>query len=189
MLIVYAHEGEIVELRRLVNGSPIKDKVDWHRWSGITAKSLTEDDRARPVLNVGFCGALNQKLELGEVVLAGNVTYTEGMFAGQALGAALSFANQQGLKIVDLYTSITPVLDKAANERLAQETGADIVDMEGCEILKFAQGLSSPFAAFKIVSDRADDRARAMVAQGMNQLSETLGRVVFDFLTFYYKAA
>lgn len=98
------------------------------------------------VWNLGFCGALDPKLRLGEVVVASQVGPDVPARPESALPAVVG----------PLYTSSTVVC--SAREKLAlYRKGAIAVDMEAVGAFRRARELNIPFYAVKCVSDLANE--------------------------------
>lgn len=140
--------------------------VNWARtgrWKGRDVMAIANGagaDRAfaavlvapRPsaVCNIGFCGALDEALGIGDVVVAmevrdGTRTYETLVPRGKegaAAGAVVSIAH---------------VAQTAAEKRSLRTTGASIVEMEAAGVARAAEDLGLPFYCIRAVSDLAGE--------------------------------
>ncbi len=154
ILITYAYEAEAKFLKELVKGSIFEDKIIWSRF--LSAKDLVIDEKVKLILNIGFAGALNQELALGQVILVEDPAR--------------------------LFTSKDPVTSIELRDKLRKETGADVVDMEGHILFDLAKANNLPIKCFKVISDMADNDAWQMVKQNSDKWSKALGSVVYEYL-------
>jgi len=106
---------------------------------------------ATAVLSVGFCGALDDHLERGDVVVPEQVR--DGA-TGEAWSCDATLAQGAGRMRGTLVTSREVVSDPAARRRLAGVA----VDMESAGTARACMRAGVPFAAIRAVTDRADDR-------------------------------
>jgi adenosylhomocysteine nucleosidase len=108
------------------------------------------------ILSCGIAGALAPSLQPGDVVIDGNVVVVE------RLGQALPHAHRGGIVGSD-------VIAAAAVEKriLHERTGAMAVDMESHVAARVAVRKGLPFAALRVISDRADDDLPPAALVGM----------------------
>jgi hopanoid-associated phosphorylase len=108
------------------------------------------------ILSCGIAGALAPSLQPGDVVIDGNVIVVEW------LEKALPQALRGGIVGND---AIAPT---AAEKRILHErTGAIAVDMESHVAARVAVRKGLPFAALRVISDRADDDLPPAALVGM----------------------
>jgi nucleoside phosphorylase len=108
------------------------------------------------ILSCGIAGALAPSLRPGDVVIDGNVVVVE------RLGQALPYAHRGGIVGNDAITAT------AAEKRLLHErTGAIAVDMESHVAARVAVRKGLPFAALRVISDRAEDDLPPAALVGM----------------------
>lgn len=173
-------------LRRLVKSSFFDGKLSFQN---VRKSPLSLENSEQLVLNVGFAGALNQNLPLGQVVWVMEVvngqTNEKVKIDSSVHNLLTEFADKESLPKVRLLTSKNPITNSSLRDELRQKTGADIVDMEGFNIFEMAEQNGLPIASFKVISDNADNDAWQMVKQSTNKWSEALGQVVFEFIKFY----
>ncbi len=109
--------------------------------------------RPSAVCNIGFCGALDEALRIGDVFVAESVRgeshqgshQCETLIPGVARAGAAS-----GVAI-----SIDRVAQTAAEKRNLRATGASIVEMEAAGVARAAGDLGLPFYCIRAVSDLA----------------------------------
>lgn len=177
--ITYAYEPEIKALKRLVDNSDFTSMVIWHRWDGRNGF----DDNVKLIVNVGFAGALGNKLALGEVVFVDSVVGSDNKpVALKTNSAGEKFVCENVIKKVRLFTSKEPIQSAELRDKLFEQTRAEVVDMEGRFILRAAKEKNVPFVSFKVVSDMADSDTWLMVKQYNEQWSTALANTVVNFL-------
>lgn len=108
------------------------------------------------ILSCGIAGALAPSLQPGDVVIDGNVVVVE------RLGQALPHAHRGGIVGSDAIAA-TAVEKRILHER----TGAMAVDMESHVAARVAVRKGLPFAALRVISDRADDDLPPAALVGM----------------------
>ena len=133
-------------------------------------------------LRIGSCGALDDALELGDLVCAPEVLATDGtstalgaaerVAADPQLSAALAMhADHSGLVVSnDLFYDPDP-----SRARAWSAAGALAVEMEAATVLHLATRLGVRAACVFGVSDLVETRTR-LDADGMTDLGERLGR-------------
>jgi adenosylhomocysteine nucleosidase len=108
--------------------------------------------RYQPALiySVGFAGALDSKLHIGDVIVPRRVVNAgdgSSVDTGQGEGILLSFA---------------AVASPEQKAKLADSYGAQAVDMEAAAVAGAAEARGVPFAAVKAISDESDFPLPAM---------------------------
>jgi purine-nucleoside phosphorylase len=143
--------------------SPLHLPVHWARsgrWKGREVFAIANGagcDRAfaavlvapKPtaICNVGFCGALDDTLKIGDVVLATEVRAGEHSWATTIPDGPPA---ARGIVI-----STDRIAQTAAEKRNLRATGASIVEMEAAGIARAAEDLDVPFYCIRAVSDLA----------------------------------
>jgi adenosylhomocysteine nucleosidase len=108
---------------------------------GAAARSLIEKPPVEAVVNIGFCGALDPALVIGDIVITGDIFRSSGRAFVQ--GTALC---------------LDRVAVTAAEKRhLRESTGASIIEMESAAVAAKAREWGLPFCAVRAVSDTADE--------------------------------
>jgi len=101
------------------------------------------------VVNIGFCGALDEKLQIGDIVVA------TGVDDGTELHPARDPRGPSAIKGV--VATIGRVASTAAEKKALREKGATIVEMEAAGAAKGAEDLGVPFYCVRAVSDLANE--------------------------------
>ncbi len=120
-----------------------------HRAAGAVDNALA-NFRPDAIVSMGFCGALDPSLAIGDIVVATTV------FAGDRAFAAEP-------PVTDARHSTGPVCSidhvaaTAREKRTLHATGAIAVEMEAAGVAQRAQKLAVPFFCIKSVTDLADE--------------------------------
>jgi adenosylhomocysteine nucleosidase len=106
------------------------------------------------VVSTGFCGALDEKLEVGDIVLAGEVV----VFGGG--GASIRAAGVKARPATGAICSTDHVVQTAAEKSRLAASGACAVEMEAAGVAECAQAAGLPFYCVRAVTDlRGEDMA------------------------------
>jgi len=143
--------------------------VDWARWAALgehylllvangagPARAAATVDRAAAaflpdaIVSTGFCGALEEKLDVASVVAATEVLGANGRFSARTPGASLP--HHCGVVL-----TIDHVAQSAAEKRSLRQTGAAAVDMEAAAAAGRSAALGLPFYCIKAVTDLAGE--------------------------------
>jgi hypothetical protein len=112
--------------------------------------------RPRLVLSAGFCGALDEQLRVGDVLLATEVADTHGRCRPTTWPGALPAGEwRPPLHRGRLLTSPGLLADPGQKVALGQRHGALAVDMESAAVAEACAGACVPFACVRAVSDDA----------------------------------
>jgi hypothetical protein len=107
----------------------------------LVRAALSHFKHASVLMSVGFCGALDSRLRVGDIVVAGEMPRR----------ASLPFASAEIL-------SVDRVAWTAGEKRrLREQTGAAVVEMESAAVAAQAAEWGVPYRAVKVVSDTADE--------------------------------
>ncbi len=126
---------------------------------GVCARvfeSYLQDYRPRLVINLGLAGALNPAIRPGQIFRINRVhclTPTRSIPLNP-LPAAKSFTK------ADVLTVKQAVTQTGERDWLHALSSAELVDMEACYLAERCAAAGISFAAFKIVSDLADERTQ-----------------------------
>lgn len=118
--------------------------------------AVTEVCRAETpsaIVSVGYVGALDPTLDVGQVFVARQVTRLDS--AVKYSVETPLFAGTEGVAEGTLVT-IDRVAQTQGEKRVLRESGADAVDMEAYAVAEEADRRSVPFYCVRVVSDRAD---------------------------------
>ena len=106
--------------------------------------------RPSAVCNIGFCGALDESLGVGDIVIADEVR--DEIRAYETLVPEATRAARRGA-----VASIPRIAQTAAEKRNLRATGASIVEMEAAGAARAAEDLGLPFYCIRAVSDLAGE--------------------------------
>jgi len=99
------------------------------------------------MISAGLAGALNQQLAIGKVLRPAQVIDAA---AGERYETVRDVAARGVL------VTAASVLSRKAKEQMAQQFGADAVDMEAAVVAEIARAAGVPFLAVKAISDTLD---------------------------------
>jgi len=105
--------------------------------------------KAAAICNIGFCGALDQSLKIGDVVVATEVRSGDRSWETRLPDGPPAYRG--------IVASIDHIAQTAAEKRNLRSTGASIVEMEAAGAARAAEDLSVPFYCIRAVSDLADE--------------------------------
>lgn len=144
---------------------PLQLPVHWARagqWKGREVTAVANGagaDRAfaavlvapksSAICNIGFCGALDETLQIGDVFVA------SGVRDGSRYWPAL-VPDGPGAPVGDV-ASIDHVVQTAAEKSNLRAGGASIVEMEAAGVARASEDLSVPFFCIRAVSDLAQE--------------------------------
>lgn len=153
-------------LPHLQNVAPIQLPVHWSRtgvWkhqpvlliangagpvrSGAAAEACYT---AAAIINVGFCGALEPDLKIGDVIVADKIFFSTQMFACRLVTTTANYRHGA------IYSSVRVVATAGEKEQL-RNSGAVAVEMEAGAIASQAQERGLPFFCVRAVSDLAGE--------------------------------
>ena len=121
--------------------------------AGRTLHTLPEVDR---IASVGFCGALDPALRIGDIVVSGE--FPQGGNSGFVRGAVLSLDRV--------------IVTESEKRRLWDTTGASVVEMESAVVEARAREWGLPFCCVRCVSDTA----RENMPLDFNRYRDSAGR-------------
>ncbi|HEY0983419.1 phosphorylase family protein [Schlesneria sp.] len=113
--------------------------------------ALLEAHQPRWIISTGFCGALYPQMQVGQIVVANEVTNLQDEPLRIDIGIAADPA--RGLYVGRTLTVDKMVRTKAEKQELAEKTGAIAVDMETYGIAQQCRELKTRFLAVRAVSD------------------------------------
>jgi hopanoid-associated phosphorylase len=137
------------------------------------------------IISIGIAGALSPRLSVGSVVAAGEVVAGAARFL-----ADRRWLEEIALRLPDAARGAIAGADKVlaspgAKAALFDDTGALAVDMESHIAARLAASCGVPFAALRVISDRAGDTLPgaalvAMKPDGGIALGRVLGAVLAE---------
>jgi adenosylhomocysteine nucleosidase len=107
-------------------------------------------DSAAAIISVGFCGALDSDLKIGDVIVADRVFFSTQMFDCRPVTTSASF--RRGA----VYSSAHIAATAKEKEEL-RRSGAIAVEMEAGGIASWARERGTPFFCVRTVSDLAHE--------------------------------
>jgi adenosylhomocysteine nucleosidase len=166
LLFIAADPRELSSwVSRWADVRPVRLAVNWARsgnWNGRPAVAIANGagaDRAftaaimagdvSAVCNVGFCGALDETLEIGDVVVGTEIRDENHFYPASVPGGPM-------VKYGTV-ASIDHVAQTAAEKRDLRSTGASIVEMEAAGVARATEDLGLPFYCIRAVSDLANE--------------------------------
>jgi nucleoside phosphorylase len=185
IFLAYAYEPEVAAVReRLARLPKMDNQVHWVQAAGSQAGAMLlraidqSSGAASLVLNAGFAGTLQTDLAPGTVIQAAS-------FTSPAAGSEVvphCVALQTGLPQAKVLTVPTPLTEIDQRDRLRDETGASLVDMEGLHLASAAASRELDFISLKVVSDHADAVSWQWAVGRASKWSKILAEAVGDLL-------
>lgn len=166
LLFIAADPREFAGLiPRWTSVAPLARAVHWARqgyWKGRPVAAIANGagaDRALAavllagavsgVCNIGFCGALDENLAIGDVVVATSLTAGDEKFE---VSDPRGTASARGV-----VACVDRIVATAAEKKALRTTGASVVEMESAGAARGAQDLAVPFYCVRAVSDLATE--------------------------------
>jgi adenosylhomocysteine nucleosidase len=111
----------------------------------LVARALDREHDGRPdverILSVGFCGALDPSLRIGDIVVSGEIPN----------GVGASFVRGDVVSVDRVAITVREKCD------LRAATGAAVVEMESAAVAQKAREWDVPFGCVRVVSDAAGE--------------------------------
>jgi len=144
--------------------------------AAAAVKGAAQAFRPEGIVSTGFCGALEDKLELSSVVVATEILGARGRFRTWNV----SSESPHHLGVV---STIDHIAQTAAEKSVLRQSGASAVDMEAAAVAECAAGLRLPFFCIKVVTDLAgedlaNDLNAALRADGHFDTIGVLGSIL-----------
>ncbi|MDD4932518.1 MAG: nucleoside phosphorylase [Methylacidiphilaceae bacterium] len=111
-------------------------------------EQLLREFSVRLLVLAGYAGALRPQIKRGQVAVASN--YLDA-------GSALWFSGGE-VPELRIATADAVVGDPESRRKLAEATGADLVDMETDAVASIARSRGVPFVSLRVVTDDFEDR-------------------------------
>lgn len=133
--------------------------------ASAVARAIIDAGSVDTLVSVGFVGALDPALNVGDVFVADRITDGDVEYSGCLPGSSIGSYRRGTLLTVD------HVVQSAEEKRQLAATAAHAVDMEAAALAKLASERALPFYCVRVVSDCAEtsfsiDFNRALRADG-----------------------
>lgn len=116
-------------------------------------KRVLQNETPAAIVSVGYIGALDPCLDVGQVFLANQV---ERLDSDVQYPVAIPAFSDASSVVEGTLLTIDRVAQTQQEKRTLRESGADAVDMEAYAVAEEAARRSVPFYCVRVVSDRAD---------------------------------
>ena len=133
--------GEIDTRRIEVFHTGVGEKVCRQRMA-----SFLRDRQLECLISAGFAGALDDRLQVGGLLLAKNFSTAE-------LSEAHSSLSSLPIHIGDLFTTLSMIESREERNKIAQTTGAVAVDMETEFIARACAEHGIPLVSLRVITD------------------------------------
>jgi adenosylhomocysteine nucleosidase len=134
------------QARFVANGPGVKN-------SRSAVETVCSNETPSAIVSVGYVGALDPALEVGQIFLARRVKRIREKVDYQ--GELPAFPNTEGVAQGTLLT-IDRVAQTSQEKRMLRQSGADAVDMEAYAVADEAAKRTIPFYCVRVVSDHAN---------------------------------
>ncbi len=168
--------------------------------AAATLQSVIESYSIDGVIGLGSAGAINPKLNLGDIVVARRVTQhdfvlvtqrvllgghkewirTNAKLSKQLLEAGQRVGLADRIKLGSIITGDAVVVESASRHRLWQSFRADCVEMEGAALGLVCTLNQIPFALVRGLTDKADEQAFGSFKASIKDVSEAVAKVVAE---------
>jgi adenosylhomocysteine nucleosidase len=165
--ITLALASESCDLRRRISnlrreGQLLVGRIDNHEvaivHTGVGANNcsqrlelLLHKTRPRLVISSGFAGSVDQKLNVGDLILAENFSDSELLRRGAEI------LRDQSPRLIKLFTATSIVDSVAHRQEITRASGAAAVDMETGAIANVCQAHGTPLMSLRVISDSPRD--------------------------------
>ena len=143
------------------------------------------------IISAGLAGALSAQLNTGDIVVGDAIidkTKNEWKKIGITERIVQSMINQN-VQCGPVLCSDEFISNVDEKQRLNVETGAICVEMESSGIARFTQGNEIPFAAIKVISDHADEKALRSLIRIYKMACNKLASFINDIIDTAFIAA
>lgn len=145
------------------------------------------------IVNIGFVGALEAKIEWGCWMLCDQIyCYDQDAVQGcyfpadsRLMKAAREYfaCKKVDYRVGSLVTVDNAHSDQESKDQLYRATEAVVVDMEAYHLALAAQRMNVPFAVIKIVSDTVSDLAENVIKSRGQILSGSIAQIIPDLIS------
>lgn len=133
---------------------------------------------AAAIISIGFCGALDLGLDIGDVIVADKVFFSSQMFDCQPVSTSAKYYSGS------LFSS-PRIAASAEEKRRLRESGAVAVEMEAGAVAEYAKERHVPFFCVRAVSDLAsesfaNDFNAALGPDGQYRITRLIGSAILQ---------
>lgn len=156
MTFIIAACGLALEAR-IAGGREVRSvvgAVDVHRLANALERETARG--ARGIISFGIAGGLASDADAGTWIVGRGVVTSSGYRRCDDEWTARLVANLPGARLADLAGTDAPITDVDAKRALHVATSALAVDTESHIVAQIATAHGVPFAAFRVIADRAD---------------------------------
>ena len=156
------------------------------------AKAIyTQFPQVSGFISTGLAGALSAQLNTGDILIGDTIienTQSEWKRIQIADHIVQSMTNHN-VNCGSIYSSDKFINNADEKQRLNAETGAICVEMESGGIASFAKENGIPFAAIKVISDHADEKALRSMIRIYNMACDKLASYLNDIINVAFIAS
>ncbi len=158
----------MVREARIVARKGVRAVAGGGRSNLLEQRLLAVIEGAEAMLSIGIGGALDSSFEVGDVVIASEVLRVRGRWETDREFTDHLTRRLPGARVGPIYGSDEMVLGAMDKAKLRGRGGALLVDMEGHVAAQLAKARGLPFAALRVVSDKAGVSLPSAVKAGLH---------------------
>ena len=140
------------------------------QWAGASVEAVLAHSQVTAVISIGFSGALERQLRVGDLVLASELIGITGS-GGDEIKPTIYQADQELLHTAEEALRTTPlrvvlgptvtapsiIATPTGKQAMGRQTGAVAVDMESYWVAKAISDRGLPFLAIRAISDAQEE--------------------------------
>lgn len=123
--------------------------------AGRAAEAACAECHPEAMVSMGFCGALDPALKIGDVFVATGITRIMGAAPAVRAQFAVGLPQSSAGHALGTLASIDHVAQTAAEKKLLRASGASAVEMEAAGVARSATDYGIPFFCVRSVTDTA----------------------------------
>ncbi len=164
--MILAAVGMLKEAK-LIAGAGVRAVAGGGRSDLLEQRLKAALDGATAIISIGIGGALDQSLNVGDIVVGSEVLRPRGRWETDPAWTQRIMARLPGAKLAAVYGSDDMVLHALDKAKLRAKGGAALADMESHVAARLAKAKGLPFALVRVVSDTAGMSLPSAVLAGM----------------------
>jgi adenosylhomocysteine nucleosidase len=149
----------------------------WDRAHDAVAVAVEAAGTVGAIYSVGYCGALDPSLQIGDIFLATEVRGSDDVWPAQLPQGPEGWCKTARTGPL---ASIFHIAQTALEKRQLRQTGAFVVEMEAAAVARASDTLNVPFYCVRVVSDLAEED----FANNFNKFLMSDGRISIPRLIF-----